>query len=220
MSLGTIGRHYRTVKNFTKRTQDPRSKRGNKPFTGNGQVESDVGNNLRAQGKDNPFTLNVRYNYKLESSDGSGIYVGASGAYFDPTGLPGWASLKLLFKEFRLVFYAINIKPVMGDNTGLLSFRKTNEAGAVVFGTIEAEIEYGADDIPIAELHQGKEILNLPDTPEEAKWHIIDAVTDSNNFGFAKEFGQIFIRGRHLPVSTGIFTFTEHCRVVFRGYKS
>lgn len=177
------------------------------------------GQTLRSQGKDNPFTLEIDYNWKTESSDAGGLYAGASGAYFDPTNLPGWSQLKNLFKEFRLVYYAIKIIPFQGtDQSGMVCFRRTNDPSETVQASYELERELGATEHMLANI-KTLIIPCFPDTAEEADWHPIDATTDANNFGYAKEFGQIFGRGVTTNASTTIFNFMEIARVVFRGYK-
>jgi hypothetical protein len=176
------------------------------------------GQSLRSQGKDNPFTLEIEYNWKVEQTDASGYYAGASGAYFDPTNLPGWSALKTLFKEFRLVYYAIKITPNQGvDQTGYVCFRKSNDPTETVQASYELERELGATEHMLSNT-KNLIIPCMPDTAEEADWHPIDETTDSNNYGYNKEYGQIFGRGES-SVSQKIFTFVEIARVVFRGFK-
>lgn len=177
---------------------------------------------LRAQGKDNPFTLELSYNYKIEITDASGNYVGASSAYFDPTGLAGWSALKTLFKEYKLVKYGMFIRSLHGrDQSGLMSVRKTNDPAETVFGNLDLELENGADEYSFSELTKGIFIPADPDTQGESEWRLVDETTDANNFGYNKEYGQIFVRAQNTGiVSNNLFSFHEFARVVFRGYKT
>jgi hypothetical protein len=165
--------------------------------------------------------LDISYNYQDLVADGSGEYSAVSGAYFDPTGLPGWSVLKTIFREFRLVSYANTFVCLQGvDAAGQLAVRLSNDPDESVPTDVDTELEAGAQYKVLAGMvNRPFVVAHSPQTAEQRDWHLIDDSVDSNNFGYAKEFGQLFMTANALSASSHFAQFWESARVVFRGFK-
>jgi hypothetical protein len=100
----------------------------------------------------------------------------------------------------------------------MFTLRATEDPAESIAATVAAELDLGARMLSSSNLEKGFVQSYRPDTAEEAQWHLIDPTVDANNFGYSKEFGQIFVRGEYLEPSVPVFAFNERARVVFRGY--
>ncbi len=172
----------------------------------------------RHVGRDSPYILEIPYNYADISSDGTGLF--SNSDYWTPTALPNWSTLKTLFSEFKLYDARLHIQTHMGnDADGIITMRYDPDPSGTILSTLDLEQERGASVFPVAALKTMSIGLH-PRTFESSEWHPIDSVTDSNNYGYNKEYGQVFERGQFIANSTTFGKRFFSCRVGFRGFKS
>lgn len=164
-------------------------------------------------GENAVFHLKLKHGFSFFASDGSGL--AAISGYFSPDSLPGWASFGTLFKYFKPIRAVLNINQFKGtDDSGVFSVRVSTDPNDAIEATLAEEVERGAKVYTLSQIpREGIDIdllsvgPDLDSTVSEWKeWH------GTTPFGDAKEYGQIFIRGSQLTISSNflrVFTKTE-----------